>query len=345
MHELSDITFVIPTHNRSGYLSRILEYYWGVPLKIIIVDSSTAAFDVSTIGPEVSYYHLKDMPMPKKIEYALSLVRTKFVVMCADDDFIIPAGIVRCINFLKEHPSFNSAQGSSITYKKRNKYTGFIEFNLLYTGPSEFEIASGDPFERLHRLFHPYRTIFSAVHHTENLLKGYRDLDKGIRNLFLNEYITAIIPIVCGSHKELPVFYQLREYADNSGDKTTDNLEVIMRSEKYSSELAVFLAYISGRISEITGISAALSKEKLFSTLSSFADELDRAKRSGRNAGASKKIGNLLKAVPIVGERLVLARRLKQQQQSIRKVVRTEEDHAHLEELKKLIYKYGEAVA
>src|SRR5690606_21910517 len=160
-------------------------------------------------------------------------------------------------------------------------------------------------FERLQFLFSSYRTVFSAVHYSEVMNLAYADIDPGISNLFLNEYITSIVPIVAGKHKELPVFYQLREYAEDSGDKVTENLDVVYRSSSYADELSLFLDYVAQKISVITGLPVIQSKNNLDLILRSFSEQLEKQKTVVKEP-ASKKIGKLIALIPVLGERIVM---------------------------------------
>jgi glycosyltransferase domain-containing protein len=338
-----DITLLIPTHNRPAYLSRILEYYQYNKIKIVIVDSSVKMYE-DVPGDHVSYFHLQGIPLPRKIAYGLDKVTTKFVLLCADDDFILPSAILKCVSFLEENKSYASAQGNAIHYKKRSRYKGFVELNLLYDETS-FEISDEDPFKRLYDLFHPYRSIIYAVHFTKNLRFAYKDFPDGITNLYLNEYLAAIVPILFGKHRVLPIFYQVREYSSVSDDKTTANLDAIFEDGSYEGQLNLYLSFLSQKISVITGKEMIDFKGGVSNTLQSFARILKEKRINGAQKDHKKKIGNIIQSIPVIGEKIVLSRRLKIQQSQISQVVKDQSDQLQLEAIKKLIFKYGELVA
>jgi glycosyltransferase domain-containing protein len=339
----SNITLLIPTHNRSGYLSRLLEYYQDIGISIVIVDSSSKE-NTTVSGNQIAYFYLPGVPLPQKIAFGLDKVTTKFVLFCADDDFIIPSSILKCISFLEENKSYASAQGNAIHYKKRSRYEGFVELNLLYDETS-FEISDEDPFKRLYDLFHPYRSIIYAIHFTKNLCFAYKDLPNGMTNLYLNEYLAAIVPIIFGKHKALPIFYQVREYSPVSDDKTTDNLDAIFEDDRYESQLNLYLSFLSQKISVITGKEMIDFKGGVRNTLQSFATILKEKRINGAQKNHKKKIGNIIQSIPFIGEKIVLSRRLKIQQSQISQVVKDQSDQLQLEAIKKLIFKYGELVA
>ncbi len=44
-------------------------------------------------------------------------MRTPFVVMCADDDFITREGLAASVDFLNKHPGYAFSQGYAYTYQ------------------------------------------------------------------------------------------------------------------------------------------------------------------------------------------------------------------------------------
>ena len=115
----------------------------------------------------------------------------------------------------------------------------------------------------------------------------------------MNEYITAIVPIVSGKHKQLDIFYQVREYAVDSGDKTTDNLDVIYSRESYKKQLHIFLDYMAKVVSDITGLSLEYCRKRLDEILKGTAEELKMQKLASGKPDLTKKIGNLIQHIPV----------------------------------------------
>ena len=338
---LSEITLIIPTHNRSGYLKRILDYYSYVPLQIIVVDSTREPFSGQFDPVKILYNHFPDMPMPMKIAKALVQVKTRFVAMCADDDFIIPEGMISCINFLNQNKGFVAAQGNNISYKKSDNYEEYIEINPMYLQQLNYEITSPDPFKRMGKLFQPYRTIFSAVHYTGVLKRAFQQLDPEIKNLYLNEYLTAVVPILSGYYKELNLFYQVREFSPTSDDKTTDNLDVISTSSRYKKEFNIYLDYLAGIASEITSMHSDFCRKQIHDVFLSFSDDIRRGKQKMQKISLTKKIGNAIQLVPFIGETIVISRRLKKQKQNLAHIIKTQEEKEQLNRVQKWIKEYA----
>lgn len=343
MNKLDNITLLIPTHERHNYLNRILEYYKQDEIKIIIADSSPAKYDETKLNPSIKYYHYPAIGLPQKLSMAFKLIETEYVVMCSDDDFIIPAGINSCIEFLECNKAFSAAQGNCIAYKKEKKYADYIEMNVMYKDQLAYEISNGNPYDRLALFFNSYRTIFSAVHYTKNLQLAFENVNNKFSNLFLNEYLTAIIPIVKGKYKELPILYQVREYAEDSGDKSTDNLDIMYADTKYENELKNYVEYVSDIIFRFTFNELEERKSVINDVFRPFGKRLAQQKILAKYISFSKQIGNTISLIPVIGKKIVMKYRLYYQRKNLNAVIRTKEDKLHLEKIKKLIFKYGES--
>lgn len=122
--ETSDLlTFVVPTHQRPGFLRRLLTFYdrVGFSHRLFIADSSepaihrqnlmTAAAFAGRLDIELRHYRLG---VTEKCSAAMDQVRTPFVVFSADDDFQMPAAVGRCAEFLAAHDDFEACSGTSV---------------------------------------------------------------------------------------------------------------------------------------------------------------------------------------------------------------------------------------
>ena len=104
------VTLIIPTYNRHNYLTRILDYYSNVNLRILVADSSQNEYPFKNTY-QIDYFHYPNYMPSKKLADIIQKVKTPYVFMCADDDFIIPRAIEKCIKFLDKNSDYSSAQG------------------------------------------------------------------------------------------------------------------------------------------------------------------------------------------------------------------------------------------
>lgn len=207
----NSLTLVIPTHNRHQYLSRSLEYYKNCGLPIIVSDSSIEAYSGLDKYEGVEYLHFPGSSYSHKLPATLSKVKTPYVVMCADDDFIVLETLKKCFEFLESHPDYSVAMGSVIYFSIVNKERFGVEYAPVYKGAIEYNIEDDSAFDRVKHFFRDYRTVYYGLHRTEIIRTAFENTES-TRNLLLYEYISGLYPLVSGKVKAFPDLYQVREY-------------------------------------------------------------------------------------------------------------------------------------
>jgi glycosyltransferase domain-containing protein len=339
----TEISIIIPTHNRHGYLKRILDYYSLTDIAIFVADSTAQPFDFDLVNRKqnkVHYFHLPQKTLTGKISFMLEKISTPYVVMCADDDFIIPEALLKCVKFLKDNSSFSSAMGNTICYKKEYRTYGKIDFLAMYTDRLSYRTHEEEPLKRLEHFFNSYRTIFCAVHRIEILKKAFGGAEQWIKNLFLNEYITAIYPLFKGHFIELPFLYQVREYTEYSDDKTTPNIDTVLHNKGFEKEFEDFLTFHALHISPEIHQSLENSKLILRPVLMQLVYHVHSLNKVGK-LSFEKKVGKFLFAVPIIGSTIINMFRKRKSMVAISKLVRTLEEKSHLSLIHDLINRYG----
>src|SRR3989344_4923217 len=231
----SDVTIIIPVHNRILFLPQVLEYYRyfkdRTKPRIIVADSSspenlTQNRDAIKKFNDVNIAYIPiqgaNRTLFHKIAEALDSVETEFCVCCADDDFITASGLKETVEFLKNNKDFVAAHGNYISfYTKSSSYNNHEEF---YWQPiySNHSIEPDLPSERLTDQFLNYKQTLYAVHRTDVLKSIYREimanLDIEVRVLLFSELLSAMLASIAGKIKDLNVFYSARrEHATYQG--------------------------------------------------------------------------------------------------------------------------------
>jgi glycosyltransferase domain-containing protein len=337
------VTLVIPTHNRHDYLKRAIDYYKEFPSAVFIADSSPTAFNLRLPGPDFNYFHLPGCSLTKKLSIVFNELQTDFVVMCADDDFINYNGFNASLDFLKAHPDYSSASGNCICYKKNSLDQKKIEFAAIYKDRLSHEISSQQPFQRLASFFNTYRTIFYAIHRTDNLKIAFNAARDIVSNLFLNEYLTSIVPIMMGNYKELRVLYQIREFAEDSRDKITSNLDSLFHNNEHKKEYEALLFSQAAVISPITNKSIDECFKILNEIFLDYAKRLPELRNNQVNS-FDKKLGKIINMIPYVGEKIIKAFRTYKRKKEVSLIVSTEENKKDLAMIEKFIIKHKDKI-
>ena len=336
---MQQLSLLIPTHNRHHYLNRILTYHAFSPFRIFVADSTGTPFAFTGNHPHCTYLHLPGKSFTQKLSVALRSIETPLVVMCADDDFTLTRGIQTCAGFLLENPSFSAVMGHSICYRKDSIPSGKIQFAAMYTDRITYQVSQDDPFARLEEFFRFYRCIFYAVHRTDILRDSFTHAEGVVKNLFLNEYLTVILPLVKGKVAELPVLFQVREYACNSDDKTIPNLDSALDEELFQAEYNCFLDNQSSVMADAAGKDKAVCKQLLNDVLMKYAVYL-KALKNGTKKEAAKQIGSVVQMLPFVGKKIIEGYRSAKEKEKLQPFIKSEADNSDLDAIRNTILRF-----
>lgn len=220
-----NIDIVIPTHNRPDLLRRVLDYYSnnGKEFNFIIADSSSPQNKARNKKLISTYPKLKILYIDKfsenlqqhiKFAKMVKYVKSKYVCLCADDDFIVPNGIKECVNFLEKNPDYVAAHGSYIGFYLF-KFLNFKSFwwNFRYSHRS---ISHRNPEKRLVSHISNFTLVMWAVRRSDVVKTCYQELSKANFDPYLlltyGELLPDFLTVVYGKIKRLKTFYGARQY-------------------------------------------------------------------------------------------------------------------------------------
>ena len=225
MSDNSEITIIIPIHNRTLFLPQVLEYYSrsknDLRPQIIVADSSSDENflkSAAVIGrySDLDIRHLSirgtGQTLYDKIISALEHVKTDFCVCCADDDFVTVDGLGGACEFLKNNPDFVVAHGAYISFHTR--LSGPID--KFYWRPAYFNhsVTADDAGERLKDEFLNCKHTLYAVHRTNELKYIFQEvrrvLDSNVKILLFGELLSTMLAAVRGKIMDMNVFYSAR---------------------------------------------------------------------------------------------------------------------------------------
>lgn len=259
----NNVTIIIPTYNRHRQLKRLLEYYSSSHLPILVADSTSTPFPEAKYYRNVKYFHYPNYPYAKKLPLIYKKVKTKYVLFCADDDFVIPASIKDCVNFLEKNPSYNSAHGHYIFFENRSNQ-GIIAYPF-YLESISLDVNSDLPSKRMVQLLSAYMQLLYAVTKTSDIKQVFRYLEEypDIKNDNMVEIFQAIILCISGKSKTLPILYCTREVTPNSARTFTDDLDAVYTQKKYAKEYQAWLEAISKHLAKKERITRTEAKLKV----------------------------------------------------------------------------------
>ncbi len=215
---MRSLTILILTYNRYPRLLRLLNYVASVrlPYEIHLLDSSSDPLPPGPLqgflgNPGIRYRKFgSTLPPIAKVSEGLSQVRSPYVVVWADDDFLVPRSLEEGIRFLEEHPDYSVVHGESGLFRLGSG-NAISEIRWIEPYPQR---SLDDPAasERLMtHLSRSYSVVFYSIHRTGNL-KRNMDLCRELEFSYgWGELLSGSLSVVQGKTKKLDRLYMLRE--------------------------------------------------------------------------------------------------------------------------------------
>lgn len=217
------LTVLIPTHNRPEHFRRSMSFFAAnvKDANFLIADSSDdLIFEANAVSIQpvallnkVEHLDCRGQPILDKLINALLIVKTPFVVVCGDDDFLNYRQAVECAAFLNTHDDYSHAHGRIVTFWK-DKAGGKINLQEYLQMSNEEELI-----ERLLKHYDRYLNNFYSVHRTSYFLSNIQkvtslDMGRGLR-----EKALAALDICQGKRKMFGELFLLRQKGHTGVDE------------------------------------------------------------------------------------------------------------------------------
>lgn len=211
-----DITLLIPTMNRPELLQIELRYYQSLNFsgKILIGDSSDPSISKQikvslrqyANSLDVQYRYLPGCEPGEVLRVLGDEVKTSYVAFTADDDFLVPAGMARCVEFLEEHADFVAAHGMGVIVSTNE---GRIDYAGYYAQPV---IEGLNASQRLTDHLTDYTVSLFSVHRAETWRAMFNDIPKIKDKAFGSELLPCCMTSVLGKIRQLDGLYLIRQF-------------------------------------------------------------------------------------------------------------------------------------
>lgn len=254
-HNMNNISILLPTQNRPYQLKRALKFYKNELLSgvIHVIDSSDTEnkIRVKKIIKDSSlkivfYDYEYGTPPHKKLGETLSNLDAEFFLMMADDDFIFPAAILKCVQFLSLNTDYSAAHGRSYTFSvsKRKKVNIFRYL--------QHHIDMPDPTVRFKHHMSDWSTTAYSVQRTENVKAIFAILKRFEGDIRSQELIWYAINVIRGKIAKLDTIYMLRQ-SSLPKEWEVDSFYSWIKEQKHTQEL---ICELSEELSRVSGLSA-----------------------------------------------------------------------------------------
>lgn len=243
-------TVIIPEHNRPERLKRLLDYYKSYGCNIIVTDSSDVRFKYLDQYDDVFYAHYPKMHLAEKISNIFDQIRTPYVVMCADDDYIFPSIIEKIVSYLQAHDDYKSGQGIYARYFPLEKMAIYLDYPQMVNNSLEDE----EPSSRILHLMSAYYQFYYAVFEKDLFISAINStIIEGkcrLQNLCLLELYISMYAAASAKHMVFPELYCMREYIRNSAGSYIPNYATLLKNGQSIEEINFLKYTLSSKVSD-----------------------------------------------------------------------------------------------
>ena len=211
---LDQLTVVILTYNRQAYALRGMEYWVQQDVVVHVLDGTKDAISKETLegvcSDKVFYHHLP-ISWCQRIAYAMSLVKTPYVVMCCDDEFYIRSGLLSCLNELERDPELVACGGQMVGFDYFFKNIYFWQEGYACDASA---IKQDTPFQRMlgYSKFHLLVSFYFIVRTNiwKKAFKSYIEKEFPVYGMGEIQYVISLLYL--GKLKKISEAMWLRSY-------------------------------------------------------------------------------------------------------------------------------------
>jgi glycosyltransferase domain-containing protein len=218
---------VIPTFEGTPFLKRTLDYFHHVSFKgrVVLADNSSGDHRkfVAACSSDYPDLALEVRAFPETIRFldkmaaTLEKIDSQFVLLHAHDDFMVPQGVERCVDFLAANPDYSAARGRIAMFalaRNAHEPAGQVAVSLVPHPMRGYE--QPDAVERLLAHIERYASTFYSVHRRECLLESFRFTERATQNVIFFQYLSSCMAALLGKIRcSDELFYVRQGHADS----------------------------------------------------------------------------------------------------------------------------------
>lgn len=302
----SALTVIIPTYNRPDRLRRALRYWSQSPYQLLVADGSDLSNEAIAKEFNISnYFWDNKSSLVDRWVQAIHLVKTEFLLICADDDFVGFDACEKCVDYLQVNPNTSAALGLLLYFDNSSKRAVFSKAYEHYRVPF-FETRCDLPIiyaynkkELKNRICHGFRfyyTFMYAVQRTSCIKNGLHGFPK-LTNDNPFEIQFNLINLMFGEMVILPFLFGVRESIEGSAGSRNSCITKWMHSDPESFK--IWCDFCISRLVEASEVSLEEAKLIFSRAISAYQDFILEYWGDGSIEGFSiaNKLKNFVKKV------------------------------------------------
>ncbi len=279
---MTDVTLLLTIYNRRKFTLRWIDFIktFNCPYKVYICDGGNDGYlerklqNISKKDKKITYkkfkYYKNYKNFYEKFYKATKYIKTKYIYICEDDDFLIFENIKKSEKFLNENKKYTCSGGQSYNLELINNSFVFSRLEHLYN----ISFRDESKFKRIIKVIGKMQSNYNCLHRTENLTKIFKLLNQvSFKNIYESELLFVLTSFFYGkinrfNHIEYIKVDNIKHSSSSNFLKSKDYLGIIS-SKEFSYENYSFLYFFKKyfKNSEI---------EKIENKLSNFLENINR---------------------------------------------------------------------
>lgn len=265
------LTVVLITHNRPAFLRRAVKYYSDLPCKIMVLDSSPERPEGDFSA--VDYHHVPQFAywgMQAKLAYGVEQLTTPYMVLAADDDFILHDSLAESVGFLQANPDYGMCHGYCLMYLT---LAGGVSYYRRDKKVQE-DYCSEQAQERVIDYMSQYIPPFYAVTRTDLMKTWHSALPPGT-SFQWQEIGHVYFLLASAKARILPIPYVVREINYGASEHSTEVYHSLTYVDAKSiAEREAFAEFLAALPTQIKGLNAEQGKALALQSFEAMVDSL-----------------------------------------------------------------------
>tara|TARA_Y100001968_G_C19452094_1_gene769434 strand:+ start:5891 stop:6898 length:1008 start_codon:yes stop_codon:yes gene_type:complete len=253
----SKVGVIIPSLSRPKNLLRQLKFYNHLKANFdIYICDSTPILNYKFLDEinflskslTINYFHEPNLNDIEAIHFLISKCNSAYTAYIADDDFFLPEGIFKSVDFLEENKGYRVAYGQAIIVNQESLFNPSSRIVISpYWGKPIF---NQDNFlERLNSYSKNYFVPQFGVHRTTEFLEDFSPCSK-LKSRSMSEYLSNYLTILRGKAMFLPIPYLIRQTHSERYCMPSHFVDILV-DDSFGEALPIFIKNMSKTFKEL----------------------------------------------------------------------------------------------
>jgi len=220
-----DKTFslILPTYEGTPFLRRCLDHLKSIQYlgHVVLADDSTRQHREFVESCAARYPELRiDLHLYEhgtrfldKLSRSMDRIRARFVMLCGQDDFVVPGAIERVVRALDADAGLSCARGRVARFHIRRKEgaTGPDRVAVNYLQHPMHAYREARAVDRVPAHVRAYSSTLYSVHRRPQLIESFRRTEAATRNVIFMQYLSSCFTVAQGRVECVDTLFLVRQ--------------------------------------------------------------------------------------------------------------------------------------